>query len=173
MKMILHWVLKNSLLCRQVAHILNNIYITSYQILPGNIVSVEIKREKTSHIFPFVEPWSKPDSDITGFIQSSSLPFLFLHVFHAVIIQRKEVDCPAMPKACTCTQDSKGPPGPTGPPVSHTNIQQGFCKGCTMDWNVIQLAIRTSVMSGSHLKASHWSVVGLQECNWKSSLTVF
>ncbi|XP_033980676.1 collagen alpha-1(XIV) chain-like isoform X5 [Trematomus bernacchii] len=29
---------------------------------------------------------------------------------------RKEVDCPAMPKACTCTQDSKGPPGPTGPP---------------------------------------------------------
>ncbi|XP_049457392.1 collagen alpha-1(XIV) chain-like isoform X2 [Epinephelus fuscoguttatus] len=29
---------------------------------------------------------------------------------------RKEVDCPAMPKACTCTQDSKGPPGPAGPP---------------------------------------------------------
>ncbi|XP_016896657.1 collagen alpha-1(XIV) chain isoform X2 [Cynoglossus semilaevis] len=29
---------------------------------------------------------------------------------------RKEVDCPALPKACTCTQDSKGPPGPTGPP---------------------------------------------------------
>ncbi|KAM3858555.1 collagen alpha-1(XIV) chain [Diretmus argenteus] len=29
---------------------------------------------------------------------------------------RKEVDCPAMPKACTCTQDSKGPPGPSGPP---------------------------------------------------------
>ncbi|XP_055081432.1 collagen alpha-1(XIV) chain-like isoform X2 [Periophthalmus magnuspinnatus] len=29
---------------------------------------------------------------------------------------RKEVDCPAMPKACTCTQDSKGPPGPPGPP---------------------------------------------------------
>ncbi|XP_047186287.1 collagen alpha-1(XIV) chain isoform X2 [Scophthalmus maximus] len=29
---------------------------------------------------------------------------------------RKEVDCPALPKACTCTQDSKGPPGPIGPP---------------------------------------------------------
>ncbi|XP_060948245.1 LOW QUALITY PROTEIN: collagen alpha-1(XIV) chain-like [Limanda limanda] len=29
---------------------------------------------------------------------------------------RKEVDCPALPKSCTCTQDSKGPPGPTGPP---------------------------------------------------------
>uniref|UniRef100_A0A4W6BTA5 Collagen type XIV alpha 1 chain n=1 Tax=Lates calcarifer TaxID=8187 RepID=A0A4W6BTA5_LATCA len=30
---------------------------------------------------------------------------------------RKEVDCPALPKACTCTQDSKGPPGPAGSPV--------------------------------------------------------
>ncbi|XP_045078029.1 collagen alpha-1(XIV) chain-like [Coregonus clupeaformis] len=29
---------------------------------------------------------------------------------------RKEEDCPAMPRACTCTQESKGPPGPTGPP---------------------------------------------------------
>lgn len=29
---------------------------------------------------------------------------------------RKEVDCPSMPKACTCTQDSKGPPGPSGAP---------------------------------------------------------
>ncbi|XP_069566387.1 collagen alpha-1(XIV) chain-like isoform X2 [Brachyistius frenatus] len=29
---------------------------------------------------------------------------------------RKEVDCPALPKACTCTQDSKGPPGPAGLP---------------------------------------------------------
>ncbi|XP_068431414.1 collagen alpha-1(XIV) chain-like isoform X2 [Clinocottus analis] len=28
---------------------------------------------------------------------------------------RKEADCPAMPKACTCTQDSKGPPGAAGP----------------------------------------------------------
>uniref|UniRef100_A0A8D0D6G1 Collagen type XIV alpha 1 chain n=1 Tax=Sander lucioperca TaxID=283035 RepID=A0A8D0D6G1_SANLU len=35
---------------------------------------------------------------------------------------RKEADCPAMPKACTCTQDSKGPPGPAGPPVSLTQI---------------------------------------------------
>lgn len=44
------------------------------------------------------------------------------HRHHAVIIQRKEADCPAMPKACTCTQDSKGPPGPAGPPVSRTQI---------------------------------------------------
>uniref|UniRef100_A0A674BH76 Collagen type XIV alpha 1 chain n=1 Tax=Salmo trutta TaxID=8032 RepID=A0A674BH76_SALTR len=29
---------------------------------------------------------------------------------------RKEEDCPAMPRACTCSQESKGPPGPTGPP---------------------------------------------------------
>ncbi|XP_060771295.1 collagen alpha-1(XIV) chain isoform X2 [Neoarius graeffei] len=29
---------------------------------------------------------------------------------------RKEADCPALPRACTCTQDSKGPPGPSGPP---------------------------------------------------------
>lgn len=31
--------------------------------------------------------------------------------------QRVEEDCPAMPHACTCAQDSKGPPGPSGPPV--------------------------------------------------------
>ncbi|KAM9385496.1 collagen alpha-1(XIV) chain [Pholidichthys leucotaenia] len=29
---------------------------------------------------------------------------------------RKEADCPALPRACTCTQDSKGPAGPAGPP---------------------------------------------------------
>ncbi|XP_036791415.1 collagen alpha-1(XIV) chain isoform X4 [Oncorhynchus mykiss] len=29
---------------------------------------------------------------------------------------RLEEDCPAMPHACSCSQDSKGPPGPTGPP---------------------------------------------------------
>ncbi|XP_061597427.1 LOW QUALITY PROTEIN: collagen alpha-1(XIV) chain-like [Cololabis saira] len=29
---------------------------------------------------------------------------------------RKEVDCPALPKACTCTQDSRGLPGPPGQP---------------------------------------------------------
>ncbi|KAJ8291054.1 hypothetical protein GJAV_G00020860 [Gymnothorax javanicus] len=29
---------------------------------------------------------------------------------------RVEADCPAMPHACTCSQDSKGPPGPSGPP---------------------------------------------------------
>lgn len=37
-----------------------------------------------------------------------------------IVVQRKEADCPAMPKACTCTQDSKGPAGPAGPPVSTT-----------------------------------------------------
>uniref|UniRef100_A0A3Q3GMQ3 Collagen, type XIV, alpha 1b n=1 Tax=Labrus bergylta TaxID=56723 RepID=A0A3Q3GMQ3_9LABR len=36
---------------------------------------------------------------------------------------RKEADCPAMPKACTCTQDSKGPAGTPGPPVSQTHIK--------------------------------------------------
>ncbi|XP_053719022.1 collagen alpha-1(XIV) chain-like [Synchiropus splendidus] len=29
---------------------------------------------------------------------------------------RKESECPALPKSCTCTQDSKGPPGAAGPP---------------------------------------------------------
>lgn len=29
---------------------------------------------------------------------------------------RKEDDCPAMPHACSCSQDSRGPPGPSGPP---------------------------------------------------------
>uniref|UniRef100_A0A3Q3N772 Collagen, type XIV, alpha 1a n=1 Tax=Mastacembelus armatus TaxID=205130 RepID=A0A3Q3N772_9TELE len=29
---------------------------------------------------------------------------------------RVEEQCPAMPHACTCAQDSKGPPGPSGPP---------------------------------------------------------
>ncbi|XP_039520069.1 collagen alpha-1(XIV) chain isoform X2 [Pimephales promelas] len=29
---------------------------------------------------------------------------------------RKESECPSLPRACTCTQDSKGPPGPPGPP---------------------------------------------------------
>ncbi|XP_043089040.1 collagen alpha-1(XIV) chain isoform X1 [Puntigrus tetrazona] len=29
---------------------------------------------------------------------------------------RKEAECPSLPRACTCTQDSKGPPGPSGPP---------------------------------------------------------
>lgn len=29
---------------------------------------------------------------------------------------RVEEQCPALPHACTCSQDSKGPPGPTGPP---------------------------------------------------------
>uniref|UniRef100_A0A4W3HLK4 Collagen alpha-1(XII) chain n=1 Tax=Callorhinchus milii TaxID=7868 RepID=A0A4W3HLK4_CALMI len=30
---------------------------------------------------------------------------------------RIEAKCPALPHACTCTQDSIGPPGPPGPPV--------------------------------------------------------
>ncbi|KAG7475312.1 collagen alpha-1(XIV) chain isoform X1 [Solea senegalensis] len=29
---------------------------------------------------------------------------------------RVEKQCPPLPHACTCSQDSKGPPGPTGPP---------------------------------------------------------
>ncbi|XP_055490682.1 collagen alpha-1(XIV) chain isoform X2 [Leucoraja erinacea] len=29
---------------------------------------------------------------------------------------RDEANCPALPHACTCSQDSKGPPGPLGPP---------------------------------------------------------
>uniref|UniRef100_A0A673H8C5 Collagen alpha-1(XIV) chain-like n=1 Tax=Sinocyclocheilus rhinocerous TaxID=307959 RepID=A0A673H8C5_9TELE len=29
---------------------------------------------------------------------------------------RKEAECPSLPRACTCTQDSKGPPGLAGPP---------------------------------------------------------
>ncbi|KAJ8273127.1 hypothetical protein GJAV_G00097750 [Gymnothorax javanicus] len=29
---------------------------------------------------------------------------------------RVEAECPALPKACSCTQDSKGPPGPSGSP---------------------------------------------------------
>ncbi|XP_077382117.1 collagen alpha-1(XIV) chain isoform X2 [Festucalex cinctus] len=29
---------------------------------------------------------------------------------------RVEEECPSMPHACTCSQDSKGPPGPSGPP---------------------------------------------------------
>ncbi|KAM6968107.1 collagen alpha-1(XIV) chain [Aplochiton taeniatus] len=28
---------------------------------------------------------------------------------------RVEADCPSVPHACSCSQDSKGPPGPTGP----------------------------------------------------------
>ncbi|XP_072906324.1 collagen alpha-1(XIV) chain isoform X2 [Hemitrygon akajei] len=31
---------------------------------------------------------------------------------------RDEGNCPALPHACTCSQDSKGPPGPLGPPGS-------------------------------------------------------
>ncbi len=31
--------------------------------------------------------------------------------------QRVEEQCPSLPHACTCSQDSKGPPGPSGPPV--------------------------------------------------------
>uniref|UniRef100_A0A674MSG6 Collagen type XIV alpha 1 chain n=1 Tax=Takifugu rubripes TaxID=31033 RepID=A0A674MSG6_TAKRU len=30
---------------------------------------------------------------------------------------RVEEQCPPLPHACTCSQDSKGPPGPSGPPV--------------------------------------------------------
>ncbi|MEQ2219432.1 hypothetical protein XENOCAPTIV_017867 [Xenoophorus captivus] len=30
---------------------------------------------------------------------------------------RVEEQCPPLPHACTCSQESKGPPGPSGPPV--------------------------------------------------------
>ncbi|MEQ2251732.1 hypothetical protein ILYODFUR_014176, partial [Ilyodon furcidens] len=30
---------------------------------------------------------------------------------------RLEEQCPPLPHACTCSQESKGPPGPSGPPV--------------------------------------------------------
>lgn len=33
------------------------------------------------------------------------------------VFQRDEAKCPALPHACTCSQDSKGPPGPPGPAV--------------------------------------------------------
>ncbi|MEQ2259488.1 hypothetical protein XENORESO_012627, partial [Xenotaenia resolanae] len=29
---------------------------------------------------------------------------------------RVEEQCPPLPHACTCSQESKGPPGPSGPP---------------------------------------------------------
>uniref|UniRef100_A0A3Q2Z6X3 Collagen, type XIV, alpha 1b n=1 Tax=Hippocampus comes TaxID=109280 RepID=A0A3Q2Z6X3_HIPCM len=38
---------------------------------------------------------------------------------------RNEAQCPAMPKACTCTQDSKGPAGPAGPPEPGRNGSPG------------------------------------------------
>uniref|UniRef100_A0A7N6A544 Collagen, type XIV, alpha 1a n=1 Tax=Anabas testudineus TaxID=64144 RepID=A0A7N6A544_ANATE len=43
---------------------------------------------------------------------------------------RVEEQCPPMPHACTCSQDSKGPPGPSGPPmkpgiISTVLISQG------------------------------------------------
>lgn len=37
--------------------------------------------------------------------------------FTYLCFQRVEEQCPPMPHACTCSQDSKGPPGPSGPPV--------------------------------------------------------
>uniref|UniRef100_A0A3Q3QYN1 Collagen, type XIV, alpha 1b n=1 Tax=Monopterus albus TaxID=43700 RepID=A0A3Q3QYN1_MONAL len=73
---------------------------------------------------------------------------------------RKEADCPALPKACTCTQDSKGPPGPAGPPVSHktglctssrlymyllnfkTVLSCMYCSNCTFMFNFTILFLR-------------------------------
>ncbi|KAK5892606.1 hypothetical protein CesoFtcFv8_012967 [Champsocephalus esox] len=37
---------------------------------------------------------------------------------------RVEEQCPSLPHACTCSQDSKGPPGPSGPP---TGVVSFFC----------------------------------------------
>uniref|UniRef100_A0A6Q2YBK9 Collagen alpha-1(XII) chain n=1 Tax=Esox lucius TaxID=8010 RepID=A0A6Q2YBK9_ESOLU len=36
-------------------------------------------------------------------------------VFHGSFHKRDELKCPALPHACTCAQDSVGPPGPPGP----------------------------------------------------------
>uniref|UniRef100_A0A8C5H1R4 Collagen, type XIV, alpha 1a n=1 Tax=Gouania willdenowi TaxID=441366 RepID=A0A8C5H1R4_GOUWI len=41
---------------------------------------------------------------------------------------RVEEQCPPMPHACTCSQESKGPPGPSGPPV-RSLIYEIFSRG--------------------------------------------
>ncbi|TRY54520.1 hypothetical protein DNTS_033389 [Danionella cerebrum] len=43
---------------------------------------------------------------------------------------RVEEECPSMPHACTCAQDSKGPPGPSGPPLHRKYASKGARKVC-------------------------------------------
>lgn len=43
--------------------------------------------------------------------------FQFIGEYSFSKFQRDEAKCPALPNACTCTQDSVGPPGPPGPAV--------------------------------------------------------
>uniref|UniRef100_A0A7N6BET7 Collagen, type XIV, alpha 1b n=1 Tax=Anabas testudineus TaxID=64144 RepID=A0A7N6BET7_ANATE len=44
---------------------------------------------------------------------------------------RVEEQCPPMPHACTCSQDSKGPPGPSGPPVRDQFLHSLCSCGCS------------------------------------------
>lgn len=53
-----------------------------------------------------------------------SIRFHDVNVF--AVFQRKEEDCPALPRACTCSQDSKGPAGPPGPPVRALLVKKHF-----------------------------------------------
>lgn len=46
--------------------------------------------------------------------------------FYLGFFQRVEEQCPPLPHACTCSQDSKGPPGPSGPPVRADKWQPFF-----------------------------------------------
>uniref|UniRef100_A0A8C9TLM8 Collagen type XIV alpha 1 chain n=1 Tax=Scleropages formosus TaxID=113540 RepID=A0A8C9TLM8_SCLFO len=45
---------------------------------------------------------------------------------------RVEEDCPALPHACTCSQDSKGPPGPPGSP--HQPVWYPTPEDCRSQW---------------------------------------
>uniref|UniRef100_A0A8C9U3P7 Collagen type XIV alpha 1 chain n=1 Tax=Scleropages formosus TaxID=113540 RepID=A0A8C9U3P7_SCLFO len=46
---------------------------------------------------------------------------------------RVEEDCPALPHACTCSQDSKGPPGPPGSP-EHQPVWYPTPEDCRSQW---------------------------------------
>uniref|UniRef100_A0A672ZAW4 Collagen, type XIV, alpha 1a n=1 Tax=Sphaeramia orbicularis TaxID=375764 RepID=A0A672ZAW4_9TELE len=59
---------------------------------------------------------------------------------------RVEEQCPPMPHACTCSQDSKGPPGPSGPPVR--DIISSFSD---LRWSML-------VKVPTHQFINHWSV---------------
>uniref|UniRef100_A0A3B5BAD1 Collagen type XIV alpha 1 chain n=1 Tax=Stegastes partitus TaxID=144197 RepID=A0A3B5BAD1_9TELE len=48
---------------------------------------------------------------------------------------RVEEQCPSMPHACTCSQDSKGPPGPSGPPVRTFKLIYSFMCVCSLMLN--------------------------------------
>lgn len=48
--------------------------------------------------------------------------FLSFTISFLSLLQRDELKCPALPHACTCAQDSVGPPGPPGPSVKTITI---------------------------------------------------